>query len=147
MAKNQNKTQPDDTNVVGFLQAIEHEGKREDAQKLLEIYRRITGLEPVLWGGSMIGFGQYHYRSDSGREGDFFRAGFAPRKANFSIYLMAAYCDADTQAKNDALLEKLGAYKMGKGCLYITRLARVDLGVLEALIALNFAEMNRLYPN
>lgn len=83
MAKNQNKTQPDDTNVVGFLQAIEHEGKREDAQKLLEIYRRITGLEPVLWGGSMIGFGQYHYRSRLRPRRRFFPRWLCPAQGEF----------------------------------------------------------------
>ena len=94
----------------------------------------------------MIGYGTYHYKYDSGREGDFLRTGFSPRKAKHSIYLMGGYCDEVTSATNEKLLSKLGKYSQGKSCLYINKLADVDLAVLEELVQVNWDAMNSVYP-
>jgi len=109
------------------------------------MHRRVTGLEPRMWGTSIIGYGSYHYRYDSGREGDHLRAGFSPRKAASTIYLMGNYCDRRSHA--DALFDRLGKHRTGKSCLYITRLDKVDQGVLEELVALSFEIMNQRYPD
>lgn len=108
------------------------------------IHRRVTGLEPKMWGPSIIGYGSYDYKYESGREGTMCRAGFSPRKAAMTLYLMGSYCNRQHEA--DALFAKLGRYKTGKACLYINKLADVDLAVLEQLIALSWASMNARYP-
>ncbi len=142
----ENKTKPTALAVEEFIEAVEHDGKRADAKALDALFRRVTGEEPVMWGPSMIGYGTYHYKYDSGREGDFLRTGFSPRKAKHSIYLMGGYCDELTGTKNDALLAKLGKYSQGKSCLYINKLTDVDMAVLEDLVRLNFEAMNKVYP-
>ena len=101
--------------------------------------RRITGEEPRLWGPSIIGFGEYHYKYESGREGDFMRVGFSPRKANLVLYIMPGF------ARHDALLDRLGKHKTGKSCLYINKLDDVDRDVLETLIAESWAAMAEKY--
>lgn len=124
----QNKTVETDASVTAFLEGIENEGRRRDACALLEIMRRATGVEPKMWGPTIVGFGTYHYRYDSGREGDMLRVGFSPRKANLVLYL---------SAKDDELherLTRLGKHKTGSSCIYVNRLADVDLGVLEGLV-------------
>ncbi|MEM1132906.1 MAG: DUF1801 domain-containing protein [Pseudomonadota bacterium] len=141
----ENKTQENDGDVNAFIDAVEHDGRREDARVLLDLFHKITGVEPKMWGSSIIGFGSYHYKYESGREGDMCRTGFSPRKANLSLYIMGPYCDDETRVKRDALLEKLGKHKMSKACLYITRLKNVDMAVLEQLIRDNWDYMNRTY--
>ena len=94
----------------------------------------------------MIGYGTYHYKYESGREGDFLRTGFSQRKAKHSIYLMGGYCDEATGEKNEELLARLGKYSAGASCLYINKLADVDMAVLEELVRLNWETMNRIYP-
>lgn len=146
MAQAQNKTQENDDDVNAFIAGVEHEGRRGDAKILLALFQTITGAVPKMWGGSIIGFGRYHYKYESGREGDFLRIGFSPRKANLSIYIMGPYCDDKTHQRRDALLAKLGKHKMAKACLYITRLKDVDMAVLEQLIRDNWNYMNLAFP-
>jgi len=108
------------------------------------MHRRVTGLEPRMWGPSIIGYGSYDYVYDSGRSGTMCRAGFSPRKAAMTLYLIGHY--GDRQAEADALLANLGKHKTGKSCLYINKLADVDLSVLERLVALSWDVMNARYP-
>lgn len=142
----ENKTKPTAIAVEQFIEAVDHAGKRADAKVLDALFRRVTGEEPVMWGPTMIGYGTYHYKYESGREGDFLRTGFSPRKAKHSIYLMGGYCDEVTSAKNEELLAQLGKYSRGKSCLYINKLADVDLAVLEELVRVNWDTMNQVYP-
>lgn len=141
-----NKTQPSDASVADFIRSVEHAGRREDAHVLLEMFARITGESPVLWGGSMVGFGSYDYEYESGRSGTMFRSGFSPRKANMSLYVLGCTSAPDKQAQQQDLLERLGPHKRGKSCLYITRLSKVDSDVLEELIAFDKAAMDEKYP-
>jgi hypothetical protein len=128
----ENKTVPTDQSVEQFLNTIEDEQKRTDSFTLLTLMREVTGMEPRMWGSSIVGFGAYHYRYESGREGDSILAGFSPRKQNLTIYSMGGV-DPD-----DELFKKLGKYTTGKGCLYIKRLGDVDLAVLKRLIEASF---------
>ncbi|MYE49225.1 MAG: DUF1801 domain-containing protein [Gammaproteobacteria bacterium] len=129
MAANRNKTRPTGAGVGSFLDAVEHERRREDARTVNAMMERITGWEPRMWGPSIVGFGEYHYRYESGREGDFLITGFSPRKKALTIYIMPGF------ARYDALMARLGKFKTGRSCLYINKLDDVDLSVLEELIA------------
>lgn len=129
MAANRNKTRPTGAGVETFLEAVENERRREDARTVNAMMQRITGWEPRMWGPSIVGFGEYHYRYDSGREGDFLITGFSPRKKALTIYIMPGF------ARYDALMARLGKFKTGRSCLYINKLDDVDLSVLEELIA------------
>lgn len=122
-----NKTRPGDQDVATFLQQVEPARRREDAIALDAIFREVTGFEPVIWNG-MVGYGRYHYVYESGREGDMFATGFAPRKSNLVVYIMPGYADFE------ALLERLGKHRLGKSCLYLNKLADVDTDVLRELI-------------
>ncbi len=137
-----NKTRPTDVDVHAYLDAVEHPVRQADARVLLAMLAEVSGESPRMWGPSLIGFGSYHYRYDSGREGDFLRIGFAPRKARQVLYIMPGF-EEDTIA---GLLERLGKHKVGKGCLYINKLADVDLDVLRELIAHAWAVMAERYP-
>ncbi|NLA67960.1 MAG: DUF1801 domain-containing protein [Gammaproteobacteria bacterium] len=125
----ENKTIPTDVSVSIFLAAIDDAQRREDCQALLAMMSRITGQPAVMWGPSIVGFDTYHYRYDSGREGDMAVTGFSPRSKDISIYLMA---EGPDQAN---LLARLGRHKMGKACLSIRRLSDVDSDVLEELVS------------
>ena len=144
MAENKNK--PTDASVEAFIENVENEGRRDDAKVLLEIFGRITGEPPVMWGDSMIGFGSYDYAYDSGHSGSFFRSGFAPRKANMSLYVLGCTSAPDKKARQQELLDRLGPHKRGVSCLYVTRLNKIDLDVLEELIAFDKAAMDEKYP-
>ncbi len=135
------KTRPSDASVEAFIEAVEHPRRREDARILLELMRRVTGEEPVMWGPSIVGFGRYRYRYASGQEGDWPIAGFSPRKQNLSIYILPGFGDYDD------LLSRLGKHKTGKSCLYVNKLADVDMDVLESLVRATTAEMKRRYPD
>lgn len=128
-----NKTQKTKLSVDDFINSVEHEGKRKDSFEILEMMKTITKEEPKMWGTSIIGFGDVHYKYASGREGDWFKVGFSPRKANISLYLMG--CDI---SKANNLLENLGKHKTGKGCLYVNKLADIDKNVLKELIKEGF---------
>jgi len=145
MAKSGNKTTVTEADVSAFIAGVSDPRRREDARILDLLHRRVTGLKPKLWGASIIGYGSYHYKYDSGREGDLLRGGFSPRKAASTIYLMGNYCDHRSEA--DALFAELGKHRTGKSCLYITRLENVDLDVLEKLIMLSWKIMNEVYPS
>ena len=122
------KTKPTRKSVKKFLLSLEHKKRRADALQLLSLFEKVTKQKPVLWGNNIVGFGSYHYKYASGREGDWFVAGFSPRKANLTLYIMAGF----SQYKE--LLAKLGKHKTGKSCLYIKRLADVDLAILRQLV-------------
>ncbi len=124
-----NKTRVSDVDAADFIATIENPTRRADATVLLETMKRITGCEPRMWGPTIIGFGGYHYRYESGREGDSMITGFSPRKANLVLYVMPGYDDLGDQ------LAELGKHKVGKSCLYVNKLADVDLDVLERIIA------------
>lgn len=146
MAKAGNKTAPTPVPVAAFLAGVEPEARRAEARELFKLYAEVTGLPARMWGPSIVGFGSYHYKYASGREGDMCRAGFSPRKDRLTLYLMGGYADPGTGARLAALRAKLGRHKTGKSCLYIGKLADVDLGVLREMIATDLAGMNRRFP-
>jgi hypothetical protein len=123
------KTQKTNANVSAFLKAIADDVRRKDCQTLVRMMKAAVGAAPKMWGPSIVGFGHYHYKYASGRENDWFLAGFSPRKQDLTIYLMSGI------DRHDALLTRLGKFKTAKSCLYIKRLADVDMAVLEELIA------------
>jgi hypothetical protein len=145
MAKSQNKTKGTAASVETFIGSAPG-GKREEAEILLKLYKDVTGLPPKMWGPSIVGFGSYHYKYDSGREGDMCRAGFSPRKDKLTLYMMGGYSNPETEKKLAALRAKLGKHKTGASCLYINKLADVDLGVLKQMIETDLAYMNKKYP-
>jgi len=147
MAGTTNKTRDSDADVEVFLATVEPERRRDEARTLIQLFGRVTGEEPKIWGSSMIGFGSYHYEYESGREGTSLRIGFSPRKARLSIYLMGAYCTPEAQAEQDRLFGLLGKHSLGKSCIYINRLEQVDLAVLEQLVRNNWDLMNERYPD
>ena len=125
----ENKTKKTATDVPAFLGGIDDEKRRADAEALCAIMQDLTGEAPAMWGSSMIGFGKHHYVYESGREGDTFVVGFAPRKTSLVLYLNDGF------EGREALLGRLGKHTTGKGCLYVKRLADVDEGALRELIA------------
>ncbi|MBK9147999.1 MAG: DUF1801 domain-containing protein [Flavobacteriales bacterium] len=128
MAKAELKTKENDASVEAFI-AKQGEEVAADCRAIMRLMKRITGEEPRMWGTSIVGFGRYHYKGRSGREGEWMLTGFSPRKANLSLYIMSGF---DMSA---AQLKKLGKHSTGVGCLYIKRLSDVDVKVLEELIA------------
>ena len=146
MAQAELKTKPTDAKVSAFVASVENPIRRSDAEQLLDIYAGATGMEPAMWGPSIIGYGSYHYKYESGREGDMCRAGFSPRKGNIVLYLMGGYSNPDTQRKMDDLRAKLGKHKTGSSCLYINKLTDVDINVLREMVALDLAWMDEKYP-
>ena len=122
------KTTPNDGNVTDFLLAVENEKKREDSFEVLKMMQEITEAAPKMWGPSIIGFGNYHYKYESGREGDWFLTGFSPRKQSLTIYIMPGF------DRYQELMDQLGKFKIGKACLYIKKLEDVDQKVLKDLI-------------
>ncbi|WP_367348113.1 DUF1801 domain-containing protein [Sphingobium yanoikuyae] len=137
MATGENKTMETAADVAAYLDRVEPAERQADGRVVAALMARLSGEPPRLWGPSIIGFGRYHYRYDSGREGDMCRIGFAPRKAELVFYL-AGLDDADVMA--------LGKHRRGKGCLYVKRLADIDMGALDALIVQSLAHMDGLYP-
>ncbi len=135
------KTRPTDASVDDFIAGIEGEGRRTDCRTLVELMRRVTGAEPVTWGPSIVGFGSYHYRYASGREGDWMLAGFSPRKRELTVYVMAGFEGAA------AILERLGPHRASAGsCLYLKRLSDVNLEALEELVRASVARLRETYP-
>jgi hypothetical protein len=141
MAKAENKTKATDVEPKDFIASIEPEKKRADGEALLQLFNRVTGMKPKMWGPSIIGYGRYHYKYETGREGEFMMTGFSPRKANLSIYIVPGYRFPEMQEK----LSRLGKHKLGKSCLYINKLADVDLAVLEEIVADGLAYMRDKY--
>lgn len=132
------KTKPTDVEVEDFLATVA-EKHREDCVELLALMRRATGEEPRMWGPSIVGFGSYHYRYESGREGDWFLAGFSPRKKDLTVYVMAGF------EGHDELMGRLGRHKTGVSCLSLRSLGDVDLSVLEELVRESTAVVRRRY--
>jgi hypothetical protein len=133
------KTKPTKASVLKFLKAVENEQRRKDALSMLELMQNLTKREAVMWGSSLVGFGSYHYKYASGREGDWLLTGFSPRKNDLTVYIMngfSAYPD---------LMKRLGKYKTGKSCLYIKKLEDIDLKVLSQLILKSLDDMSKLY--
>ena len=122
------KTRPSRRSVEAFLRRVKDERRRRDAFSLLRLMREATGSEPEMWGDSIVGFGRYQYRYESGREGEWFLTGFSPRKQDLTLYIMSGF------DRYDALLKKLGNHKTGKSCLYLKSLSEVDLPTLKKLI-------------
>ena len=141
------KTQITDRDPADFIAAVEPQRKREEAGRLDELFRKVTGEAPKMWGPSIIGYGEYRTTYESGREVHWMRSGFSPRKAKHSLYLMGGYCDPETGRRRDELLAKLGKYKTGRSCLYINKLADVDMDVLEELLRDDWDAMARKYPD
>jgi Domain of unknown function (DU1801) len=133
------KTKKNNASVTDFLDSVRDEQKRRDSFEILNLMKEISGEEPKMWGSSIIGFGQYHYKYQSGREGDWMKTGFSPRKQNLTIYAM---CDVN---KYSTLLAKLGKHKTGKGCLYINKLDDVNPDVLKELVTETFVYMSNKY--
>ena len=136
----ENKTQATSQSAEEFIAAIEPEKRRDEARILVDVFRKATGWEPVMWGPTIIGFGQYHYKYESGREGDFLATGFSPRKAKLSIYVMPGDTDYSE------ILSRLGKHGMGKSCLYINKLADIDLDVLGELVATGVRDLAKQFP-
>lgn len=140
------KTQVTEVDPADFIAAVEHEGKSEEGRVLDTLFRRATGMEPKMWGPTIIGYGSYHYRYDSGHEGTFSRVGFSPRTAKHSIYVMGCG-DEDEEAAFAPLLAKLGKHSRGKSCLYVNKLSDIDLAVLEEMIALGWTRSFNIWPD
>lgn len=134
------KTQPNDQSVTAFLNRVEDETKRQDSFTILDLMQQATGDEPVMWGDSIIGFGTYHYKYASGREGDWFLVGFSPRVQNLTLYIMSGFDEYEE------LLGKLGKHSTGKSCLYVKRLENIDLNVLKELVEKSVAHMKATNP-
>jgi hypothetical protein len=133
------KTKAHARTIDDFMATVAHPVRRADAEALIPIMQRISGEEATMWGPSIIGFGRYHYKYDSGHEGDMCRIGFSPRTGSLVFYL-APY------RRHEDLLARLGKHKLGKGCLYVNKLADVDMAVLEELIADAWDAMGERYP-
>lgn len=133
------RTRPTDVSVESHIAAIANEDQRNDAYALIALMRRVTRQEPRMWGPSIVGFGSYHYKYASGHEGDSALAAFAVRGRELVVYIMGF-------EGRDVLLARLGKHRIGKVCVYVRRLADVDLKVLETLIAQSVAETKRRYP-
>lgn len=131
----ENKTVQTNASVKRFLDSVEHDRRRQDSFVLLDLFHEVTGLEPAMWGTSIVGFGSYHYKYESGREGDMPLVGFSPRKQNLTLYIMDGFDGYDE------LLGKLGKHSTGKSCLYINKLADVEMDVLRELVAISYEQM------
>lgn len=139
MAKN--KTTETQQSVTDFINAVENEAKRNDAFELVKIMQETTGFEPKMWGPSIVGFGSYHYKYDSGHEGDAPLAAFSPRKAATTVYFYLP------EEKREELLSKLGKHKSSKACIYINKLTDIDLEILKKIILVSIAYTQNLYPS
>ena len=143
---NKAKTSATTASIERFIQTTEPKRRQDEGRQLIALFQKVTGEKPTLWGPSIIGFGSYDYKHESGREGTSLRTGFSPRKAKLSLYLMGAYCTPEAQAEQDRLFGLLGKHSVGKSCLYINRLEQVDMKILEQLIRNNWNLMNERYP-
>lgn|SRR5690606_24267719 len=135
------KTKPTDHSVIEFIEQVESEKKKEDAYRLLDIFTEASGYEPTMWGPSIIGFGSYHYKYPTGHEGDAPLVGFSPRKAKTSLY----FATGDTE--RDELLQQFGKHTAGKACIYINKLADIDVEVLKKLIVQSITFLQKTYPD
>jgi len=135
----ENKTKPTRASVTSFINGIEDEQKRRDARKVAAMMRSATGSRARMWGANIVGFGEYHYKYESGREGDFMITGFSPRKQALTVYVIPGF------KHFESLMSKLGKYRTGKSCLYIKRLSDIDENVLQRLITRSVNYMRKNY--
>ncbi|WP_146345987.1 DUF1801 domain-containing protein [Falsiphaeobacter marinintestinus] len=135
-----NKTILTNVDVSAFLESVAPDRKADESRQLDALFRNVTGFQPHMWGPSIVGYGQYHYVYDSGREGDFLATGFSPRKTTHSIYIMPGYADFTP------ILARLGKHRIGKSCLYVNKLADIDLDVLAELIRAGLADLQTRWP-
>lgn len=135
----ENKTKPTAVDVEKFLNSVENDKRREDSLALLKIMKSVTRMQPKMWGPSIVGFGSYHYKYESGREGDFLMTGFSPRKQSLTVYIMTGF------KRYDALMKKLGKHTTGQSCLYIKKLEDIDIPTLKELIKESLAHMKKSY--
>lgn len=135
----ENKTRQNDKSVKAFIDAVTDKNKREDCREIVKMMQEITHKQPKIWGDSIVGFGSYHYKYDSGREGDYFITGVSPRKQNVTVYIMPGF------SSYQPLMKKLGKYKTGKSCLYIKKLDEIDRNVLKELISKSVDYMKDTY--
>lgn len=135
------KTKETDNSVIEFIEQVDSPKKREDAYRLLDIFTETTGFEAKMWGPSIIGFGSYHYKYESGHEGDAPLVGFSPRKAKISLYFQPG------DAKREELLSNFGKYTTGKACVYINKVADINVDVLKEMINRSISVTTKLYPN
>lgn len=133
------KTRKNSASVEAYLQSVENPTRRDDSLAMLELMSDVTGEEARMWGSSIVGFGSYHYVYESGREGDAMLTGFSPRKQNLAIYIMPGF------SEHGSLLEKLGKHKTGKSCLYVNKLADIDMKVLKKLVQRSVQQMRKKY--
>lgn len=138
MAKN--KTTETSININGFINAVKDETKRQDSFNLIELIKKETGLEPKMWGTSIVGFGSYHYKYDSGHEGDSPLVAFSPRASAITLYLSGHF------EKRDELLDKLGKHKTDKGCIYIKNLDSINIEILQKMIINHIKHIKEMYP-
>jgi hypothetical protein len=141
MAKAELKTKPTNAAVEEFLNSVVDEAKRVDCFTVMKWMEQITKEKAKMWGPSIVGFGNYHYKYESGREGDFFITGFSPRAQNLTLYIMAGF------NRYDELMKKLGKYKTGKSCLYVKRLEDINHKILKELISESVKYMKKTYPS
>jgi hypothetical protein len=132
------KTKQNEQSVEKFLKSIADKSTRDDCLAILQLMKQATKAEPKMWGTSIIGFGTYHYKYESGREGDWFLTGFSPRKQNITLYIMPGF------ARYAELMQKLGKYKTGKSCLYIKKLGDIDMAVLKQLVKQSVEHMSKI---
>lgn len=140
MAQTENKTQATDADVTAFLKAVAHPVRRADGLALDALFQRVSGFKPRMWGPSLVGYGRYDYTYESGRQGSFLATGFSPRKANLSIHIMPGYADYGE------MLDRLGKHKKAVSCLYVNKLADIDLAVLEEIIGAGLRDLGALWP-
>lgn len=141
MANSKNKTVPTDVSVEAFINALPNEQKKQDSYTLINMMQEVTGYEPYMWGPTIIGFGNYHYKYDSGREGDAPLAGFSPRKAALSLYFESEF------PGREEFLAKLGKHKAAVACVYVNKLADIDLVVLKKMTMASVKHTKKKYPD
>ena len=136
----ENKTKQTDLSVNAFLEGVDNDQKRGDCQTLVQLMQDVTGEDARMWGPSIVGFGSYHYKYESGREGDNMLVGFSPRAQNLTLYIMRGFDEYEP------LLERLGKHKTGKGCLYLKTLTDVDMDVLKEMVERSVERMRKEHP-
>lgn len=133
------KTKPNDASVLDFLNSVEDESKRDDCYEIMNMMQEVSGDQPKMWGSSIVGYGTYHYKYASGREGEWMKIGFSPRKQNLTLYLMAGV------ERNEEILSRIGKYKNGKSCFYIKKLDDIDREVLKELMIASLEHVETIY--
>jgi len=140
MAQTQNKTQKTSESVNDFIGEVKPPERQLECKVVMKIMKRVTGKNPKMWGSSIVGYGEYHYTYDSGREGDSLATGFSPRKKALTLYIMPGY------QNYEHILKKLGPHTLGKSCLYLKKLDGIDLKVLEKLIETGYKDLKKIFP-